>query len=128
MNEKSSVQVVPNAQFCNKLLNMIIKLFLFHFQRIFKGLHITDIQETTLGANQLLDEYKIKERYSWDIKGTPLPVPDRTADKSKYEISLGPMEIRSFIVKFAKGPASYGNVFKPVFYFVFSLVLSQLML
>lgn len=68
----------------------------------------------TLGANKELDGDTIKKKYTWNIKGEKMDVVSDEADPSPSSISLTPMKIRTFVVKFKLEPHSFGNSIKPV--------------
>lgn len=63
-------------------------------------MEIKDIRETTLGANQWLDDYLREDKYQWKLKGEATSKITHRNDISKWEIELFPMEIRTFVVKF----------------------------
>lgn len=93
---------------------------LVSFQTLFDSFHIHDIIETTLGANQWLDDYKAKTKYTWNVTGDKMDVVSDKADTSQSLISLTPMKIRTFVVKL--GSHSFGNSIKPIpIVFVFTL-------
>lgn len=84
---------------------------------------ITDLKEMTLGANQELADLVKKGKYNWTTSGNPMDVANVIEDQSKYEISLSPMQIRTFIVKLVKGPVSFGVTVKPICTLVLSLFI-----
>ncbi|KYB25900.1 lysosomal alpha-mannosidase-like precursor [Tribolium castaneum] len=72
-----------------------------NLEGLFTLFEITEIRETTLGANQWYDEYAAEDKYIWALKDgssvsnkeAPVTV---TAD---LQITLDPMQIRTFIIK-----------------------------
>lgn len=56
-----------------------------------------EIKETTLGANQWLADYKQKKQMKWNGFNVESNVAENPNDSS--EITLNPMEIRTFIIK-----------------------------
>jgi lysosomal alpha-mannosidase len=69
---------------------------------LFSLFEVTEIRETTLGANQWLDEFEAKEKYVWNVKGGGSVVNNKpSAAPRADEISLNPMQIRTFVVKVA---------------------------
>lgn len=61
---------------------------------------ISEIGETTLGANQWLDDYEEEEKLIWNDN---LPVPwTRLSLDEPLKIELHPMQIRTFIIKVDK--------------------------
>jgi hypothetical protein len=72
------------------------------FQGLFSLFEVTEIRETTLGANQWLDEFEAKEKYVWNVKGGGSVVNNKPSTAPRAdEISLNPMQIRTFVVKVA---------------------------
>jgi hypothetical protein len=68
------------------------------FQDIFINYKITDIRETTLGANQWLDGYKKEPQFTWNGIYT-----FKKAEKAKRFItSLKPMQIRTYVIRLTK--------------------------
>lgn len=65
-------------------------------------MEITEVRETTLGANQWLDDYLKHDRYEWKLKGEAKSKISHRKDNSKWNVELSQMEIRTLIVKFAK--------------------------
>ncbi|XP_018570360.1 lysosomal alpha-mannosidase [Anoplophora glabripennis] len=80
--------------------------------KLFNTHDIVEITETTLGANQLLDDYQARTKYTWNITGEKMDVVPDEADPTPLSVSLTPMKIRTFVVKL--GIASFGNSIKPV--------------
>jgi lysosomal alpha-mannosidase len=66
---------------------------------LFASFEVRDITETTLGANQFLDDYNNEEKLIWN--GIPAP-PSRLEPKDLSQIELNPMQIRTFVVKVTK--------------------------
>lgn len=89
----------------------------FNFQEVFKGFDVAGIRETTLAANQWLDEAKhlnfstkIEQSNeapaSTDVQYTEIPEEikfgqheERSNDEDGLTINLKPMEIRTFVVE-----------------------------
>lgn len=72
------------------------------FQGLFSLFEVTEIRETTLGANQWLDEFEAKEKYVWNVKGGGSVVNNKASAAPRAdEITLNPMQIRTFVVKVA---------------------------
>lgn len=63
---------------------------------------INDVRETTLGANQWLDNYMKTNKYQWKLKGEVEEIIAHRNDASNWEIDLLPMEIRTFVITFDK--------------------------
>lgn len=93
----------------------------FDFQDVFEGFDVAGIHETTLAANQWLDEAKrlnftskidnLNEiPTSMDVQTTETPDQVKLLDQHKaardnandFTITLNPMEIRTFIVELAR--------------------------
>jgi lysosomal alpha-mannosidase len=69
---------------------------------LFSLFEVTEIRETTLGANQWLDEFEAKEKYVWNVKGGGSVVNNKASAAPRAdEITLNPMQIRTFVVKVA---------------------------
>lgn len=77
------------------------RLYNFLSQKLFKGMTITNVRETTLGANQWLDDYLRQDKYQWKLKGEAEAIISHRNDASDWEIDLLPMEIRTFVITFA---------------------------
>lgn len=77
------------------------------WQDLFSAFSIQSIQETTLGANQLLSE---NNRLKWEPETNDI-IPDKEGNIQPVEIHddiinilLKPMEIRTFILKVDRKP------------------------
>ncbi|XP_060195923.1 alpha-mannosidase-like isoform X1 [Lycium barbarum] len=70
-------------------------------KEMFAGKRIKEIKETSLSANQGKNEMK---KMSWNIDhdsgNEPAPIRGGPVDTSHLVVELGPMEIRTFVVKF----------------------------
>lgn len=62
--------------------------------------------ETTLGANELLQDYKQRSKYVWNTVGQKMHVISSVNDSSDEKVSLTPMQIRTFIVKMESSASS----------------------
>lgn len=63
---------------------------------------ISKVTEMNLSANQDREEME-KKRLSWKVKDAPKGVPamrGAPVDSLKLVVELGPMEIRTFLIKF----------------------------
>ncbi|XP_044269574.1 lysosomal alpha-mannosidase-like isoform X2 [Tribolium madens] len=66
-------------------------------ENLFWAFSISEIGETTLGANQWLDDYEKEEKLIWNDN---LPTPWTKLNPSDpLKIELNPMQIRTFIIK-----------------------------
>ncbi|XP_018570365.1 lysosomal alpha-mannosidase [Anoplophora glabripennis] len=68
---------------------------------LFNKFKIKEMTETTLGANELLEDYKQRSKYVWNTVGEKMHVIFPVNDSSEGKISLTPMQIRTFVVKVA---------------------------
>lgn len=86
------------------------KAVTFNFQDVFRGLNVVSIRETTLSADQWLNEAKRFYFTEKSVKRNEIPSPadvleneDDTAKKfekeSDFTITMKPMEIRTFVAK-----------------------------
>ncbi|KAI3451418.1 hypothetical protein Pfo_008083 [Paulownia fortunei] len=70
-------------------------------KKMFAGKTIRMLKETSLSANQDKSEMK---RMTWEVKGEthsePAPIRGGPVDISSLTVELGPMEIRTFILRF----------------------------
>ncbi|XP_056631266.1 lysosomal alpha-mannosidase-like [Diorhabda sublineata] len=75
----------------------------------FKYFSIVEMEEMTLGANQLLSEFNKREKYIWKTnKGTFTKKYEQKNEDKFGPVPLEPMQIRTFVVKL--GPAQlHGN-------------------
>uniref|UniRef100_A0A6P7FYF0 alpha-mannosidase n=1 Tax=Diabrotica virgifera virgifera TaxID=50390 RepID=A0A6P7FYF0_DIAVI len=81
-------------------------------ENLLKGINVHTITEMTLGANVPLSELNQTPRYVWNIKDESTQSEISDVSKSvgaNEEISLGPMQIRTFIIS-TKSSTSNGNV------------------
>jgi lysosomal alpha-mannosidase len=72
---------------------------------LFSLFDITEIRETALAANRWLDELQAKEKYVWNVKGGGKASNNRSTPAVKadeLQISLEPMQIRTFVIKVSK--------------------------
>ncbi|KAG5887527.1 hypothetical protein JTB14_022139 [Gonioctena quinquepunctata] len=97
-------------------------------QSIFKHFDLTDVQETTLAANVLLESYAKKAKYTWSTGNSTIKSDGGLGAQNtdSTTVSLKPMQIRSFLVKLGEKhhDTDFGVVNKPVLFLV--LVLSIL--
>lgn len=114
--------------YIHQITTDLVLFLMLTFQNLFENVHITDLKETTLGANQLLDDFNKEEKFTWVTKETPLPTVAPKEDPSKFKIHLNPMEIRTFIAKISNGHRSFGIVFKPLYSVVSALLFIRLVL
>lgn len=76
-----------------------------NLEGLFTLFDISEIKETTLGANQWYDEFAAEEKYVWTLKDGSYASNKQTVRTPKagdLEISLDPMQIRTFIIKVNK--------------------------
>ncbi|KAG0461842.1 hypothetical protein HPP92_020318 [Vanilla planifolia] len=70
-------------------------------KKIFAGKTIKELKETSLSANQ--EKWEMKKR-NWRVQGDtvehPDPVKGRSVNNSTLIVELGPMEIRTFLLRF----------------------------
>ncbi|KAG0460423.1 hypothetical protein HPP92_020720 [Vanilla planifolia] len=70
-------------------------------KKIFAGKTIKELKETSLSANQ--EKWEMKKR-NWRVQGHtvehPAPVKGRSVNNSTLIVELGPMEIRTFLLRF----------------------------
>ncbi|KAJ4843311.1 hypothetical protein Tsubulata_030219 [Turnera subulata] len=70
-------------------------------KKVFRGRTIKEVKETSLSANQ--DKSAVK-RMTWKVEGDtgtqPSPVRGGPVDNTALIVELGPMEIRTFLLKF----------------------------
>ncbi|XP_021676963.2 alpha-mannosidase isoform X1 [Hevea brasiliensis] len=70
-------------------------------KKMFTGKTIRELKEMSLSANQYKSEMK---RMTWKVEGEngdqPSPVRGGPVDSSTFVVELGPMEIRTFLLKF----------------------------
>jgi hypothetical protein len=70
------------------------------FQDLFTTFSISEIGETTLGANQWIGDYQEEEKLIWNDQ---LPTPLTRLDvNDPLKIELSPMQIRTFLIKGSK--------------------------
>lgn len=85
----------------------------FDFQNVFRGINVASMRETTLSANQWLNEVnrlQFKAKTVADLNEIPLSdefsesndLEDEKDDYANFKITLNPMEIRTFVVKLKK--------------------------
>ncbi|KAJ8915809.1 hypothetical protein NQ315_004621 [Exocentrus adspersus] len=94
---------------------------------VFNSVMIHEITETTLAANQRLEDYQMRTKYTWNTTGEKMDVIPDATDPSKTTVSVTPMKIRTFVVKFHP-QHSFGNPIKPtstimVFAFIFIFIM-----
>jgi hypothetical protein len=70
------------------ILSQVVK---FDVRSVFDGFVITDFKETNLAANQLKTESNRLKFWKAEDK--------HQASDTSYEVTLGPMEIKTFVVK-----------------------------
>ncbi|XP_044269447.1 lysosomal alpha-mannosidase-like isoform X2 [Tribolium madens] len=72
-----------------------------NLEGLFTLFEITEIRETTLGANQWYDEYAAEDKYIWALKdgGSATNEKDSISPLADLQITLDPMQIRTFIIK-----------------------------
>ncbi|KAL4366626.1 hypothetical protein GQ457_05G012270 [Hibiscus cannabinus] len=77
------------------------KLAKVELKKMFKGRKIKEVEEMSLTTNQVKSEMK---KLTWKVEGEngeqPSPVRGGPLDKSNLVVELGPMEIRTFLLKF----------------------------
>jgi lysosomal alpha-mannosidase len=71
-----------------------------HLEDLFTTFSISEIGETTLGANQWIGDYQEEEKLIWNDQ---LPTPLTRLDvNDPLKIELSPMQIRTFLIKGSK--------------------------
>ncbi|CDQ91797.1 unnamed protein product [Oncorhynchus mykiss] len=67
-----------------------------NLQKLFSTLDVLGVSEMNLSANQWKDEMT---RLDWKAESGEKPLPKRGGDPSVWEVSLKPMEIRTFLLR-----------------------------
>lgn len=67
------------------------------WQELFATFKVSEVVETTLGANRRLDSFQ--SRYDWSYEAS---YKTRKGSLSGTSVTLEPMDIRTFIVKLSK--------------------------
>jgi hypothetical protein len=72
-----------------------------HCNDWFLNFQIKEVKETSLSTNQ---EKLMMKKMTWKVEGNssqePTPIRGRPVDNSTLIVELGPMEIRTFLLKF----------------------------
>lgn len=81
----------------------------FDFQNVFRGLNVASVRETTLSANQWLNEVNRLQFKAKEIDSNEIPLSTETLEAKDFEserhdfvntkITLNHMEIRTFVIK-----------------------------
>ncbi|XP_071402227.1 lysosomal alpha-mannosidase-like, partial [Centroberyx affinis] len=67
-----------------------------NLQKLFSTLEVLGVSELNLSANQWKDEMT---RFDWKPQTDEKPLPKRSGDPSVWEVTLKPMEIRTFLLR-----------------------------
>ncbi|KAE8010634.1 hypothetical protein FH972_006989 [Carpinus fangiana] len=77
------------------------KLAKVELKKMFTGKMIKEVKETSLSTNQ---EKSMMKKMAWKVEGNssqePTPIRGGPVDNSTLVVELGPMEIRTFVLKF----------------------------
>lgn len=67
-----------------------------NLQKLFSTLEVVGFSELNLSANQWKDEMK---RFNWTLQKDERPLPKKFPDPSQWEVTIRPMEIRTFLLR-----------------------------
>ncbi|EFA08767.1 lysosomal alpha-mannosidase [Tribolium castaneum] len=77
-----------------------------NLENLFATFNLTEIKETTLGANEWMEDFEAREKYVWKTKSKKADVMTKNSyvplKSGEFEITLNPMQIRTFIIKASK--------------------------
>ncbi|KAM9856488.1 lysosomal alpha-mannosidase [Aulostomus maculatus] len=72
-----------------------------NLQKLFSTLEVLGVSELNLSANQWKDEMR---RFDWTAQTDDHPLPKRFQDPSPWEVTLRPMDIRTFLLRVVLTP------------------------